>query len=89
MTCDHGMMLMSEYDDAYVDAMLMVNMQANTRSVTALPAYKNLVPRFERRTIFHRRRGKLLVNSLPFPKWHPVHFCNTPVLWLHLFTYIT
>jgi len=34
MTCDHGMMLMSEYDDAYVDAMLMVNMQANTRSVT-------------------------------------------------------
>jgi len=28
------MMLMSEYDDAYVDAMLMVNMQANTRSVT-------------------------------------------------------
>ena len=34
MTCDHGMMLMSEYDDVYVDAMLMVNMQANTRSVT-------------------------------------------------------
>ena len=34
MTCDHGMMLMSEHDDAYVDAMLMVNMQANTRSVT-------------------------------------------------------
>jgi len=34
MTCDHGMMLMSEYDDAYVDAMPMVNMQANTRSVT-------------------------------------------------------
>ena len=26
-------MLMSEYDDAYVDAMLMVNMQANPRSV--------------------------------------------------------
>jgi len=25
MTCDHGMMLMSEHDDAYVDAMLMVN----------------------------------------------------------------
>ena len=34
MTCDHGVMLMSEYDDAHVDAMLMVNMQANTRSVT-------------------------------------------------------
>ena len=37
MTCDHGMMLMSDHDDAYVDAMLLVNMQANTRSVT-LPA---------------------------------------------------
>jgi len=34
MTCDHGMMLMNDHDDAYVDAMLMVNMQANTRSVT-------------------------------------------------------
>jgi len=29
---------MNEHDDAYVDAMLMVNMQPNTRSVTeALP----------------------------------------------------
>ena len=28
-------MLMSDHDDAYVDAMLMVNMQANTRSVTS------------------------------------------------------
>jgi len=28
--------LMSEYDDAYVDAMPMVNMQANIRSVTVL-----------------------------------------------------
>jgi len=36
MACDHGMMLMSDHDDAYVDAMLMVNMEANTRSVTAL-----------------------------------------------------
>jgi len=26
---------MNEHDDAYVDAMLMVNMQANTRRVTA------------------------------------------------------
>ena len=34
MACDHGMMLMSDHDDAYVDAMLIVNMQANTRSVT-------------------------------------------------------
>jgi len=34
MACDLGMMLMSDHDDAYVDAMLMVNMQANTKSVT-------------------------------------------------------
>jgi len=34
------MMLMNEHDDAYVDAMLMVIMQANTRSVTALPLTK-------------------------------------------------
>ena len=35
LTCNHGMRLMSEYDDAHVDAMLMLNMQDNTRSVTA------------------------------------------------------
>ena len=33
-------MLMNEHDDAYVDAMLMVNMQANTRSVTTLTLYE-------------------------------------------------
>ena len=27
---------MNEHDDAYVDAMLMVNMQANTKSVTCM-----------------------------------------------------
>ena len=27
---------MNEHDDAYVDAMLIVNMQANTRSVTRM-----------------------------------------------------
>ena len=74
MVCDYDMMLMSDHDDAYVDVMLMVNMQANSRSVTALPPYKNLVPRFERRTIFRRMRDKLVVNSLPFPKWHLFHF---------------
>jgi len=31
---------MDEHDDAYVDAMLMVDMQANTRSVTAPPLTK-------------------------------------------------
>ena len=36
MACDHGMMLKSDPADAYVDAMLMVNMQANTRIVTLL-----------------------------------------------------
>ena len=34
--CDHDMVLMNEHDDAYVDTMLMVIVQANTRSVTAL-----------------------------------------------------
>jgi len=41
MACDYGMMLMNEHDDAYVDAMLMVNMQANTRSVTAPILHQN------------------------------------------------
>ena len=36
-------MLMNEHDDAYVDAMLMVNMQANTRSVTMSVAFKTFV----------------------------------------------
>ena len=43
MACDHGMMLMSDHDDAYVDAMLMVNMQANTKSVTYLLSTKRLI----------------------------------------------
>jgi len=41
------MMLMSEYDDAHVDAMLMLNMQSNTRSVIvnimAKVTYENLL----------------------------------------------
>jgi len=41
MICDHGMMLMGEFDDAYVDAMIMVNIQANTRSVTRWTACHN------------------------------------------------
>jgi len=32
---------MNEHDDAYVDAMLMVNMQANTRSVTVCQTDKD------------------------------------------------
>jgi len=35
-------MLMNEHDGAYVDAMLMVNMQANTRSVTKMNSRNNL-----------------------------------------------
>ena len=75
-------MLMNEHDNAYVDAIHMVNMQANIRSVTTHPPYKNLVPRFERRTIFHRLRGKLLVNSLPIPKWHLSHFDGSTKLYI-------
>jgi len=35
---------MNEHDDAYVDAMLMVNMQANTRSVTEEASDQALEP---------------------------------------------
>ena len=41
MTCDHDMMLMNEHGDAYVDEILMVIMQANTRSVTTPPLQKS------------------------------------------------
>ena len=36
-------MLMNEHDDTYVDAMLMVNMQANTRSVTIMIFIESIV----------------------------------------------
>jgi len=43
---------MNEHDDAYVDAMLMVNMQANNRSVTpdntGIMAVRLLGPRYDR-----------------------------------------
>jgi len=32
-------MLMSDHDDAYVDEMLMVDMQANTKSVTSMSSW--------------------------------------------------
>ena len=58
MACDHGMMLMSDHDDTYVDAMLMVNMQYNTRSVTVpMPRRPVLAPRGLRREPYPRRQG--------------------------------
>ena len=60
-------MFMNEHDDAYVDAMLMVNMQANTRSVLGiLNANRKIRKRTDtdvaftreyfRVSIFHRER---------------------------------
>jgi len=37
----NNMVLMNEHDDAYVDAMLMVIMQANTSSVTIVSSHFN------------------------------------------------
>jgi hypothetical protein len=42
-------------NDAYAHVMQVQLCKANTWGVTALPPYKNLVPRFERRTILHRK----------------------------------
>jgi len=41
---------MNEHDDAYVDVMLMVNMLANTRSVTHMGSggYKSVFPKWDR-----------------------------------------
>jgi len=62
MACDHGMMLMSDHDDAYVDEMLMVNMQANTRSVTYM-----LWATFICGTTFGYRGRYQCIDSM----WHP------------------
>ena len=45
----------------------------NTRGVTALPPYKNLVPRFGLRTICYKNLHKLFVDTLPFLKLHLPH----------------
>ena len=41
-------------NDAHVHEMQVQMWKANTWGVTALPPYKNLVPRFEKRTIVDR-----------------------------------
>jgi hypothetical protein len=64
------LMLMSCYDHAQK----MPKCKANTWGVTALPPYKNLVPRFGKRIIFDKRRGKLLANNLPVPTLHLSHY---------------
>jgi hypothetical protein len=55
-------------------AQLMLICKANTWGVTALPPYKNLVPRFGKRTFFYKRRGKLLANNFPVPTLHLAHY---------------
>ena len=42
-------------DDAHVYEMLVQMWKPNTWGVTALPPYKNLTPRFEKRTILNKR----------------------------------
>ena len=58
MACDHGMMLMSDHDDAYVNAMLKVNMQANTRSVTKTTQIPDQSRRESRKRTNRRNRNK-------------------------------
>jgi hypothetical protein len=55
-------------------AQMMLKCKANTWGVTALPPYKNLIPRFGKCTIFYKRRGKLLANNLPVPTLHLSHY---------------
>jgi hypothetical protein len=55
-------------------AHMMHRCKANTRGVTTLH-YKNLVPRFESRTIFHRKRNS-------FPLNNPVSQVTSRSLWL-------
>jgi hypothetical protein len=48
-------MMMFMVIPCYDHAQLMLKCKANTWGVTALPSYKNLIPRFESHTIFHRK----------------------------------
>ena len=42
-------------NDAHDQEMQVQLGKTNTRGVTALPPYKNLIPRFEERTILNKR----------------------------------
>ena len=56
--------------DAQMMLMLMnasAQCMLNTRVLQPLPPYRNLVLRFERPTIFHRKRDRPRADNLPIP----------------------
>ena len=61
-------------NDAHVHEMQVQMWKPNTWGVTALPPYKNLIPRFEKRTIVDRIPYNHPSNNLPFPTLHRVHY---------------
>ena len=61
-------------NDAHVHEMQVQMWKANTWGVTALPPYKNIVPRFEKRTIVDRIPYNHPTNNLLFPTLHRVHY---------------
>ena len=60
-------------NDAHVHEMQVQMWKANTWGVTALPPYKNLIPRFDKRTIVDRIPYNRPSNNLLFPTLHRVH----------------
>ena len=60
-------------NDAHVHEMQVQLGKTNTRGVTTLPPYKNLVPRFGLRTICCKNLHKLFVDILSFPTSHHHH----------------
>jgi hypothetical protein len=67
----HEMMMLMVMP-CYDHAQMMLKCKVNTWGVTTLPPYKNLVPRFESRTIFHKKRNSYPLNNPLFPKLHHV-----------------
>jgi hypothetical protein len=58
----------NDMNDAHAYEMQVQMWKPNTYGVTALPPYKNLVPRFEKHTIVDRIPYIPLSNNLLFPK---------------------
>jgi hypothetical protein len=59
---------MNEMNDAHAYEMQVQIWKPNTWGVTALPPYKNLIPRFEKHTIVDRILYNPFSGNLPFPK---------------------
>ena len=68
----HMLMLMN----AWMMLVLMkykCQMQCLTLGVTVPPPYRNLIPRFVRPTILHKKWDKPHINNPPVPMWDLVH----------------